>query len=295
MAVKKPGKLSSSEDKIKDLSLFFLQGRTLRFEGLPDGAPLKVGIVTSQEGEDKKHVEVPLRSVDGGAFELLVPDVFPDDGPDTYLICGVEYPLVSLTVDQHEAWEKFAEERKLSENISERNQIAIEINKTIPSDEDINRMMLELPRLMDTRTQLMDKKAELTRDLNTDDKTIAKVTARIALTTTEMKESQEAINAHSDKHDFHKLAVANSPHRHRLQKLRDEYRLGYLEYAHTLATEKELTKDAFEVWKNTAVGSDFDNAEKVVSEGNDLLTLGQDAQPLNRDQRRKAAMNSLKN
>lgn len=322
MAVKKPVKATSSEDKLRNPlnSLFFGQGKKFRHEtfdflgwlkdleaktdeeklaALKDASKVykhpKIGIYTTREDGETHHADASLTPTGGGVYDGEFPDIFPDDGPDPYLICGVEYPLISFITDEHIAWEAFADEHKLSENIARRNQITLDINKTIPSDEDINRMTLELPSLIETRSQLITAKAKLTRDLDTDDEAIAKVTARIVLTTAEMQAIQDAMHAHANKHDFYQLAVDNSPHRKEMQELRDAYRLAYLEYAHRLATQKELTTETFDAWKKTASGSDFDNAEFVVSEGNDLLTLGQAAQPLNRDQRRKNAMNNLKN
>lgn len=295
MAKRVVEKRTSSEDKIKNLSLYFLQGLEVRLEGVP--AELLEALDTAKvalHGDGKLLGHAPLRA-QGGALGFTVPDLYPDDGPEVYAVCGVAFPAVSFTFDEHVAWTEFAEERELSQNLARQSELALRITQSFPTDEEINSVSQQLPELRRAHTELIKRQANAYADLDMSEEEVERISARVRLTSARIKALQSQLEAWSQQRNPLEQASVADPLARELQGLKNAYNVAFLEFCHRLATQRGLTGDAWDTWRERATGDDYANATEVIAAGNGFWTRGQEPEPMNRQQRRQAVRNAQLN
>lgn len=313
-------KIISSEDRIKGNALYFLQGTDLRLEifdplsylrtleGLSAEEKLKhlegldmervspkLGIITVDEaGGEKRHVNVPLNGA-RGLYVASIPDLYPRDGADKYVICDTVHVKKSFTKEIHDRWEEHHANRELGANLARQSEIRREVRKTIPSSEEIKSIRQQLPELRKTQKSLAEKQAAMFNDLNASPEDVEKVVARLDLLTDRIKSLEAKVDEWENSNDPFAKALEASGLNRELGKLSDQTNLAFLEFVHALSLEDGRTDETFEEWKAKATAEDYANAIEVVGEGNAFWTYGGSAKALSREEERRRSLESLVN
>lgn len=320
-------KVEASEDKLKNPlnSLFFLQGHHMIWEGLDwlefakglsgldDAAKLaklaeleqvskdlKVAIrtVTTDENgvvQDVQHTNVPLIREGSGKYRMTVPDVYPRDGAEKYLINDRLFYVDSFTKDDHIAWETWSEEQKLSENFAKQSDLHLKKRSVIPTDDEIDSVRQEIPGLEESRKGLIAKQQAAYADLSLDDDAVIKITARLKLTNTRLKELRAQLYVWENESDPLGVAEKVAPYQAELQVLEAEVNRIFMTFVHDYATRNSITNLTLEEWLEQADEQDYSNAIQWCAEGNARKMLGRIARPITREEERARELHKVLN
>ena len=249
-----------------------------------------------QTRTEKRETNVKLERRPG-AYIFSVPDLYPNDGPKRYEVCGVTHNERSFTKDEHDAWEKFSDERELSKNLAKQSEIRRKVGEKLPSDEDVESMRRQLPQLRKAQNKLYDKQREAYLDLDLTTEQVEAVNARVKLTDTRIKEIDTELKkwGSQDVNDPFSQALATSPLRKDLQEWTDAWNVAFLEFVHKLSVDQGLTDEAFDLWLERAQADDYANAIVLVTEGNAFWTYGKAATPISREDDQKREFKKLLN
>lgn len=314
-------KQQSSEEKIKGNALYFLQDKDMHLdiedagswaralsklsdkealaaikEKASDPRRPKLAMVTIEANADggdapphvRRHVDILLQENPDGGYDFTVPDVYKRDGPEEYEICGVILPAASFTKAVSDDWKTLYEARGIRALLARQSEINREIRKTIPSDSYITSLRKDqLPKIIKSIEELSERQAKMLADLDVPEEQLDQVRARLKLAISRQKEMEAELAEWDDTNDPFTRALEMNPNREESEKIDDAFASCFLEFAHKLAVEADLTTDAFEVWKEMATGEDYRNAMAVVTKGNDSAQIyAREATPISRDRAR---------
>ena len=320
-------KVESSEDKLKNPlnSLFFMQGHHMIWEGLDwldfargleslsDVEKLarlielakvskdpKVAIrtVTTDENgvvQDIQHTNVPLFREGSGKYRMTVPDLYKRDGADKYLINDQLFYVDSFTKDDHIAWETWSEEQKLGENFAKQTNVRRGIRSVVPTDDEIDSVRQEIPGLEDARQKLQEKQKAAYADLDLDDDAVTKISARLKLTNTRIKELRTQLYVWENESDPLELAKKTQPMTKELEGLEAEVNRIFMTFVHDFATRNQMTTLTLDEWLEQADEQDYSNAIQWVAEGNARKMLGRIARPITREEERARELHKVLN
>lgn len=322
MATKKAKK--NSEETIKNplLSLFFLQNKELRLEGLGElpESP-KISIVTrsyysadeaealnkasgAKEGDknyiranqqkDVKHTEMPLYKGEDETYSLFVPDIFKRDPAEKYLINDAVFEAESFTINDHKTWNKHMHDRELFKLFARQATVLDEITALSPTDDELNGLRKEIPKLVESQNILIERYNTLLLDEKAPPEAVENVLARRKLAETRLKEARAALKKGEKGTDALEVAEQALPLRETLEEIsEDTYRI-YMEFVHEFAVREEMTTDDFETWYAAADEQSKANAMGWVSAGNALRTSGRNARPMTREDERAREYDRLR-
>lgn len=315
----------SSDEKIRGLSLYFLQGRDVALEGLDwleflqnlaslsDVHKLarltqlglayrtpKVSIRTitiNQEDEtvETNHVNVPLRHDPTHGFVMTIPDLYPHDGPAQYEICSTVHSAVSFTKAQHDEWDAFREEKGMNDLRSRIVQLSAEINQSVLTPDELEAEEKLLPKLEIARDALIQREADAFSDLEVSDDALAGIRARLELTVARMAEIKARAKQYLTDNDPFDMAKSLSPKGEELDQKNTEYEKGFLEFVHRMSMREGIMKETLETWLIGAKREDYANAQAWVSEGNASWTRGPESVPLSREELQRREFQKLLN
>jgi hypothetical protein len=318
-------KVESSEEKIKGNALFFMQGHQMIWEGLDwlefaqklgglsDEEKLtklaelaqfsktpKVSIRTFSKDEEGKvtdvhHTNVPLMAEGGGKYRMTVPDLFPRDGAEKYLINDLLFYVDSFTKDDHIAWETWSEEQGLTELFAKQTAVRRNIRSVVPTDDEIDSVRQEIPGLEQARQTLQEKQKAAYADLDLDDDAVTKISARLKLTNTRIKELRTQLYVWENESDPLELAKKTQPMTKELEGLEAEVNCIFMTFVHDYALRNSMTSLTLDEWLEQADEQDYSNAIQWVASGNARRMLGRIARPITREEERARELHKVLN
>lgn len=317
-------KKPAGEESIKHLSLYFLGGKEMRLEGLEsllfykdidkfsDADILtkvkalaktykqpKISVVTRtfyEEGEledkkagdlkDLKHTDAPLYPQADGAYTLFVPDLYRQKEGTSFEVLGLELDTESFTDDAVTEWETLEETEKLSEKrLMLRDKIR-ELNKILPTDDEIKTLESELPGLKNDRNALHQRYRNGLLDETVSAETLKQLLERRKLADAHIKEVQAQVTEYNEGFDTLETLRNSTPLGKEIMALTQELQEVYLRYTHESAHRAGLTDAGVETWVDEATQQDLANAQMWVELGKAQRTSGKVSRPMSREDRR---------
>jgi len=278
---------SEAAKRSEKISLFYAEGETFYFEGLPETTENLVVKMFARDAQGETHlVDVTAEPVAPGAFKATVPELYAKEEPETYAVCGVPIPVRNYTQDEYLEWLDLSQERKLEEGQAQIRKILADHRDQFQTGVDAETAGKRLPAFVNQRDALIELEAkDLFAFMKAGDYGQPSGAEKLDIVNGRIKDLVAVIEqANIDPMEhFDKTSEGGQ----KLRKLEQAEREANLEFVHRLAERDSLTEEPFEAWKKRATREDFDNATELMNEGNDSWVYGKGAEPLTRTERRR--------
>lgn len=279
-------KASAAATRRENLSIFFMEGEGFRIEGTPEVVEHLTLRLYAEDAQGKTHLaDVVPEHQEDGAFTGAFPELYADEEPETFAVCGVVMPIRSYTQDEYFSWLDLSKERGLPRLNAERRKL--ERNIQLASTGEIE--LLAAHQRMDKFTKeydvLLAEEADDLYGLKPQEPGQLPREEKLSILGARIKDLRKVIQQNII--DPMKLFDEIGDDSERLEAVKVEQKKVSLEFVHSLATAEELTSKPFEAWLKRANGKDLDNAAELVDSGNEPYRSGGDAEPLNRKERRR--------
>ena len=277
---------SPEAERLDELSFIFVAGETMRIEGPPETVrQLRLGFYAEDaQGRTLLKRAAAIRSDDEG-LEVMIPNLYAEEEPTTYDVCGAVIASRSYTQSEYFEWRELARTHELSKGEARKQQLREDARRKNAAPLTVDTAQKRMPSYVRIRDDLIEKESKDPFSFTEEDE------EKLTLAEAKIQTFVEVIE-NGVKNPYDQLAILDE-HAEEFDQLERVDMNANLEFLHRLAKRAGQTEDTFEAWLERATGMDFENARELVGAGNAFFTFGRDAKPLTRAERR-ARMRELR-